>query len=229
MKEIAIKNNRIGLGLGGIHEWLIQRNEKYWVPTELHKWLSVYVMSNDESAYITSKDLNVSIPKAKRAIAPTGTIGNLAESTTGIEPIFCKAYKRHYYKGSKRVYEYVVDPTIKRAIEKGLDISKIEDAYDLTFQQRVKMQADVQKYVDMSISSTCNLPKWGTEKNNDSTVEDYSKILLKYAKRLHGFTCYPDGARGGQPLERVSIEEAMSNKDKVFEGYDACVSGSCGI
>jgi ribonucleotide reductase alpha subunit len=33
-------------------------------------------------------------PVKTRAIAPTGTIGIVAETTTGIEPIFCVAFKR---------------------------------------------------------------------------------------------------------------------------------------
>ena len=33
------KNRRLGLGLMGMHEWLIQRYEKHEVTTELHNWL----------------------------------------------------------------------------------------------------------------------------------------------------------------------------------------------
>jgi ribonucleoside-diphosphate reductase alpha chain len=230
MKEIAIRNNRIGLGLGGVHEWLIDRDCEYRVTSELHKWLNIYERESNESAYIISKDLGINIPLDKRAIAPTGTIGALSESTTGIEPIFCKAYKRSYFKGDKKVYEYVVDPVIRKAIEKGKDISKIQDSYDISFKDRVKLQADIQQYVDMAISSTCNLPEWGSSTNNEETLGEYSKVLLKYAKRLRGFTTYPNNSRGGQPLERVSIEEAMSNQNKVFETNEkSCVGGVCGV
>lgn len=230
MRTIAMENNRVGLGLGGIHEWLINNGSGYRPTVELHKWLNVYKRASDESAYVTAKALGVNIPKEKRAIAPTGTIGALSESTTGCEPIFCKAYKRHYYSGDKRLFEYVVDPVVKRAVDRGVDINTIQDAYDIDFADRVKLQADLQQYTDMAISSTCNLPEWGSEKNNESTVSQYSKILLKYAPRLRGFTCYPDKARGGQPLERVSIEEALTNQNKVFESNEgACKSGVCGV
>ena len=36
------KNRRLGLGLMGMHEWLIQRREQYEDTTEFHNWLSVY-------------------------------------------------------------------------------------------------------------------------------------------------------------------------------------------
>lgn len=232
MKEIAFKNNRIGLGLGGVHEWLIDRGYNYSVPAELHKWLNVYERGSDESAYVFAREIGMNIPLAKRAIAPTGTIGCLSESTTGIEPIFCKAYKRHYYnKDQNRVYQYVIDPVIRKAIDKGIDIKNIEDSYDLDFTQRVKLQADIQQYVDMAISSTINLPEWGSEKNNESTLEEYSKVILKYAKRLRGLTTYPNNSRGGQPLERVSLEEALTNKDIVFESKEdsSCKGGVCGV
>ena len=82
----------------------------------------------------------------------------------------------------------------------------------------------------MAISSTCNLPAWGSEKNNEETLKVNSKILLKYAKRLRGFTCYPDGSRGGQPLTRVDLEEAMKNEGQVFEEVvNECVNGVCGL
>ena len=226
-----MKNNRIGLGLGGIHEWLMMRGYNYEVVPELHKWLSIYEQESDGMAFVGAKQLGVSVPKGVRAIAPTGTIGIIAETTTGIEPLFCKAYKRRYRneKGDW-VHQYVVDGTVKRLLEQGVKLENIQDSYDLDFKQRVKFQADVQNYVDMSISSTCNMPSWGSDKNNEQTCEKMSMILLKYAKRLRGFTVYPDGCRGGQPLTRVSLDEALANEGVVFEETEnSCVNGVCGL
>lgn len=230
IREIGLKNNRIGLGLGGIHEWLMLRGSKYEVTQELHKWLNVYEQESDAAAFIGAKQLDVNIPKGKRAIAPTGTIGILAETTTGIEPLFCKAYKRRYLKDNKWHYQYVVDGSVKRLLDRGVKIEDIQDSYDLNFKQRVKFQADVQNYVDMAISSTCNLPAWGSEFNNEETLKKNSKMLLKYAKRLRGFTCYPDGARGGQPLTRVDLKTAMEQEGQVFEEHEhECIGGVCGL
>jgi ribonucleoside-diphosphate reductase alpha chain len=231
IREVGLKNNRIGLGLGGIHEWLMARRQEYEVTPELHKLLSIYEQESDSAAFIGAKQLGVAVPKGVRAIAPTGTIGIIAETTTGIEPLFCKAYKRRYLgDGEKWMYQYVIDGSVKRLMEQGIKPEEIKDAYDMTFKQRVKFQADVQNYVDMSISSTCNMPPWGSEANSESTLEKNSNTLLKYAKRLRGFTVYPDGCRDGQPLTRVSLEEALADEGKVFEETEnQCLNGVCGL
>jgi ribonucleoside-diphosphate reductase alpha chain len=230
IREVGDKNNRIGLGLGGMHEWLMLRGQPYKVTQELHKWLTLYKQESDSAAYVWSGKLGVAIPKGKRAIAPTGTIGILAETTTGIEPLFCKAYKRRYLDGTEWKFEYVVDGAVQRLLDKGIKLEDIQDSYDISFKDRVKFQADVQNYVDMAISSTCNLPEWGSDLNNEETLAKYSKLLLKYASRLRGFTCYPDGARGGQPLTRVPLELAMEQRGVVFEEKEhECVGGVCGV
>jgi ribonucleoside-diphosphate reductase alpha chain len=230
IREVGLKNNRIGLGLGGIHEWLMLRGEGYEVVPELHKWLSIYEQESDGSAFMGAKELGVSVPKGVRAVAPTGTLGILAETTTGIEPLFCKAYKRRYFKDGKWMAQYVVDGTVKRLMDKNVKLDDIQDSYDIDFKQRVKFQADVQNYIDMAISSTCNMAPWGSSKNNESTVEKNAEILLRYAKRLRGFTVYPDGARGGQPLNRVPVSEALANEGVAFEENEMeCVGGICGL
>lgn len=230
IKLVGNKNNRIGLGLGGIHEWLMVRGEGYNVTPELHKWLRIYEQESDGAAYVGAKFLGVAVPKGVRAIAPNGTIGILAETTTGIEPLFCKAYKRRYLVGKDWKYQFVVDGAVKRLMQQGVPVEKIQDSFDLTFKERVKFQADVQNYVDMAISSTCNIPSWGSEFNNEETLKANSKTLLKYAKRLRGFTVYPNGARGGQPLTRVELDEAIKKEGTVYEEtVNECVNGICGI
>ncbi len=48
--KVREKNRRLGLGLMGIHEWLLQRNSKYEVTPELHEWLKVYRDESKKSA-----------------------------------------------------------------------------------------------------------------------------------------------------------------------------------
>jgi ribonucleoside-diphosphate reductase alpha chain len=239
--KVREKNRRLGLGFMGVHEWLIKKNYKYEVSPELHQWLSVYEGVSDDISRKFADLLGVSRPVANRAIAPTGSIGILAGTSTGVEPIFAVAYKRRYLKGQNRwVYQYVVDSAAQELISLyGTDPDKVESAIDLAddYERRMRFQADVQDYVDMSISSTINLPSWGTKLNNEDTVDKFANTLAKYAHRLRGFTCYPDGARGGQPLTSVPYREAVEKLGEEFEehieSHDICdisgTGGSCGV
>jgi ribonucleoside-diphosphate reductase alpha chain len=235
--KVREKNRRLGLGLMGIHEWLLQRGQKYEVTDELHQWLQVYKDESKRSADEHCDRFYISRPVAYRAIAPTGTIGILASTTTGIEPLYAVAYKRRFLTdGTKWKYSYVVDATASRLIQDyGLAPDQIDSAHKLSsnFEQRIKFQADVQDYVDMSISSTINLPQWGSRGNNEDSVTEFAATLAKYAPRLRGFTCYPDGSRGGQPITECDYETAMNNKGTVFEEHDICDisghGGSCGV
>lgn len=235
IKEVRERNRRIGLGLMGVHEWLLQRGYDYEVNNELKDWLQVYKDESERAANEHCDRLYLSHPKAYRAIAPTGTIGTIAGTTTGIEPLYAVAYKRRYLvDGDKYRYEYVVDHTAQTLIEQdGIDPKKITTAYDLARdpEKRIKFQACVQDYVDMAISSTINLPEWGSKWNNEDKVIGMAELVAKYAPRLRGLTFYPDGSRGGQPLTPCSYETAMKHKGVIFEdNLDmACASGVCGI
>lgn len=232
--RVREKNRRLGLGLMGIHEWLLRKGYDYEVTPELHRWLEVYKTESEKAANEHCDRFYLNHPVAYRAIAPTGTIGILAGTTTGIEPLFAVAYKRRYLTdGTKWKYQYVVDSTAELLINSyGVDPDKIDTAYKLShdFERRVKFQYDIQKYVDQSISSTINLPAWGSKDNNESKVKDFAEVLAKYATGLRGFTCYPDGSRGGQPITEVSYSEAMAHKGVIFEdNEEVCKGGVCGI
>lgn len=231
--EIRIKNRRLGLGLMGLHEWLLSHGYNYGPCEELAGYLDVYAKSTEVAA-VYADAWGISRPVKTRAIAPTGTIAIIAETSGGLEPIFCVAYKRRYLKGDVWHYQYVVDPAAKRLLDAGVKPELIEDAYDLaeTPERRVAFQAWLQKYVDHSISSTLNLPAWGTEFNNEDKVEEFGNMLIKYLPDLRGMTCYPDGARGGQPLTRVKLATALKHGSEVFyETADVCDishGGTCG-
>ncbi len=239
--KVREQYRRLGLGLMGMHEWLIKRGSRYEVTPELHRWLRVYKSMSDATSSSFANDLGVSVPVANRAIAPTGSIGILAGTSTGVEPIFAVSYKRRYLKnGTKWHYQYVVDSAAQELIDLyGTDPENIESALDLAsdYKRRIKFQADVQDYVDMSISSTINLPQWGSKENNEDTVSDFATTLADYAHRLRGFTVYPDGCRGGQPLTPVPYSDAVGKLGEVFEEsietHDICDitghGGSCGV
>ena len=234
---IREKNRRLGLGLMGVHEWLLKRGYSYEPNEELAEWLQVWQDESTKAANSLCDTLGISKPVGFRAVAPTGSIGMLAGTTTGIEPLYAVAFKRRYLTGDKTWnYEYVVDGTAKHLIEQGINPDSIETSLDLAAdpERRLAFQAFVQGYTDHAISSTINLPAWGTELNNEDTVKDFAKMLAKYAPQLRGFTVYPDGARGGQPLTSVPYYEAHNQVGQVFteEFVDVCditgKGGTCG-
>lgn len=230
--ETREKNRRLGLGLMGVHEWLLKRGRKYGPDAELGRWLDRYAESTTHAREWAAV-LGVTPPVKTRAIAPNGTIGIVGETTTSGEPMLAAAYKRRVRNASANgdtvEYEYVVDPTAARLIEQGVDPSLIEDAYSLSYdvERRVAMQAWLQQYVDHGISSTINLPPAGQQ---PFTHEEFGEMLMQYLPSLRGVTAYPDGARGGQPLTAVPIEYAMSRTGVRFEeNEERCVGGACGV
>jgi len=233
--EVRKKNRRLGLGLMGIHEWLLQRGYKYEMNPELRQWLEVYREESERAANSLCDRLSISRPVAYRAIAPTGTIGIIAGTTTGIEPVYAVAYKRRYLTGSDNwKFQYFVDSTAEAIIqETGCNPNDIETSLSLAndYERRIAFQADVQDYVDMAISSTINLPSWGSDLNNPDRVDDFASVLASYAPRLRGFTVYPDGSRGGQPISLCSYKEAKRHKGVEFEenSTEQCKDGVCGI
>ena len=50
VEKVREKNRRLGLGLMGMHEWLIQRGSRYEVTPELHRWLAIYKGVSDRTA-----------------------------------------------------------------------------------------------------------------------------------------------------------------------------------
>lgn len=224
------KNRRLGLGLMGIYEWLAVRGKPYAPDTELGEWLSAWTTSTDV-ANRAADLLGVSRPIKTRALAPTGTIGSVAETTTSLEPVYGLAYKRRYLKGTVWHYQYVIEPIAKRFADMGIDVNSLETAFSLaeTPEKRLAFQAWVQQYVDHGISSTVNLP--AKEKQN-FTTEEFGATLMEYLPQLRGVTVYPDGARGGQPLTVVPYSEAVDWEGYEYQEYsneNACAGGVCGL
>ena len=234
VEKVRQQNSRIGLGLMGLHEWLLKGGYKYEMNDELKRWMKVYEQESKRAADEHCDRLFLNRPKGYRAIAPTGTISILAGTTSGIEPIYAVAYRRRYLTdGTRWKHQFVVDGTAESLIGDGIKPEDIESAVDLAAdpERRIKFQHELQKYVDHAISSTLNLPQWGSEFNNEDKVPEFAKIVRKYAPGLRGLTLYPDGSRGGQPISSCSYEEAHSKRGVIFEdnSEEQCLSGVCNI
>lgn len=228
MRDVGKINRRLGLGVMGLHEYMLLQGHRYEWFDGLDAFFDVWSgVSQDESVRYSS--IHGRRPVNTRAIAPTGTISIVAETTSGIEPIFCKAYKRRYIDGSVHRFQYVVDPTVRRLTGLGVSDKLFEDAHELSldFERRLDVQAQIQRCTDQAISNTINLPEPSEHVNG--FVDRFSAAMLKYLPMLKGVTVYPNGARPGQPLVPVDLEEALSHEGVVFEeDGDRCLNGVCG-
>jgi len=158
------------------------------------------------------------------AMAPTGTISLIPEVSSGIEPLFSKAYLRKD-RVSERVY---IHPLYKTIMESGEDLPEwFVDVKDLTPADHFETQSIIQRYTDGAVSKTINMPK-GT------SSEDLSKLTLEYIRDLKGVTIYVDESREGQILTHMSDKEVRnylkSSKEienSASEETVRCASGSC--
>jgi len=131
------------------------------------------------------------------AFAPTGTISLIADTTSGIEPLPAKAYKRKDRVG-ERIY---IHPLYKQFIENGEEIPDwFVDALELTPEEHFETTAVIQKLNDSSISKTQNLP-------STTTKEQLKDWILEYARDLIGITVYVDGSRKDQIINHLGEDE----------------------
>lgn len=234
--EVRDQNRRLGLGLIGVHEFLIMRGLRYGSDDALEV-LAPYMDAYDRAldhAHEWQDMLNLSLSKGATAIAPNGTIGIIAESTPSADPIFSaseiRQVKRAHHSGKDEFDGHViVDPIAKRAVVQGTDPSLIEDAYILSYdpERRIRQQAFLQDHTDHAISSTVNLPHPITD---PAQVADFGETLMKYLPRLRGITFYPDGARAGQPRTPVDLSWALEREGTILETVeDTCNGSVCGV
>jgi len=157
------------------------------------------------------------------AMAPTGTISLLPEVSSGIEPLFGKAYVRND-RVSNRVYVHSI---YKNHLETDEELPDwFVDATDLNPTDHFEIQSIVQKYTDGAVSKTINMPK-GT------TSDELSRFTLEYIHDLKGVTVYVDGCREQQIATHLSEEEARryletGDVDSVAdESSTNCATGAC--
>jgi ribonucleoside-diphosphate reductase alpha chain len=56
----------------------------------------------------------------------------------------------------------------------------------------------------------------------EGRVNEFARTLIWIRTSTQGFTCYPDGSRGGQPLTICDYETAVSNRGTIYEEHDVC-------
>ncbi|WP_258101852.1 adenosylcobalamin-dependent ribonucleoside-diphosphate reductase [Marinoscillum pacificum] len=159
-------------------------------------------------------------------VAPTGTVSMLAQTSSGIEPVFMLSYKRRRKATDLSEKEATfIDDSGDRWEEFDVYHKKLEDwkalypnkaieespyagatAPEIDWQKRIELQALIQKYVTHSISSTINLPA-------DTSVEEVDQIYRQaWQQGLKGITVYRDGSRTG-----VLISQEETKEDDIIE------------
>ena len=127
-------------------------------------------------------------------VPPVGTGSIVAQTSSGIEPIFCTSYRRKVKNHDGETYsEYkVYHPLVKKLFGSDEDLPPyVVTAHQIDPYFRVRMQGVIQKYVDSSISSTVNL----AENVSVETVADI--YMTAYKAGLKGITVYREGSREG--------------------------------
>lgn len=156
--------------------------------------------------------------------APAGSISTLAQTTSGIEPVFMLKYTRRKRIAPSDVTARVdfVDPMGDRwqeftvyhhGIKRWMDITGKSDlrespyynstATEIDWIKAVDIQAAAQKFIDHSLSKTINLP-------SDASLKTVNDVYMHAWKTgCKGITIYRDGCRQG-----VLISESVKKQDE---------------
>ena len=178
-------------------------------------------------------------------VAPTGTLSMLAQTSSGIEPVFMLGYKRRRKINSAAddakvtfvddmgdsweefdVFHPKLNEWMKVTGETDVNLSPYagSTAPEIDWIKRVELQALVQKYVTHSISSTINLPE-------DIEVDKVAQIYIEsWKKGLKGITVYRDGSRSGVLVSSdTKKEKTEAEKQEADEKALANFSKSFGV
>lgn len=252
---------RVGLGIGGWADMLYLLGIPYNSEEALALAEKIMKTIND-AAHESSRELakvrgafplwSESIYKneepirnaAITTIAPTGTIGIIANTSGGCEPVFALAYKHMVKDESTNREMYFADPAfdavakregfwseklMAKVAETG-NVHGIDEvpekwkkvfvtAHEITPEWHVRMQGAWQKNLDNAVSKTINLP-------NEAVVDDVAKAyLLAFDLGCMGITIYRDGCKEWQVLN-VGTKKEEKKIDNSAEKADMRVRPS---
>ncbi len=244
-------NRKIGMGVMGFADMLVQIGVKYnsaqgvKVAEEVMKFVQEtgHKMSQElaeekgcfpnweDSEYekVGQKMRNATIT----TIAPTGTISMIADTSSGVEPLFAISFIKNVMDKDELVMTTPVflamakergfySEELMKKIAKQGDLHGIDEvpedikdifvvAHDVSPEWHIKIQAAFQKYTDNAVSKTVNFP-------NSATKEDVAEVYkLAYEMGCKGVTIYRDGSRNEQVLNIGSVnkgsEKTNTNQD----------------
>lgn len=246
IKETVLSIRRIGLGIGGWADMLVKLRIPYDSEKALGLAEKVMKFINDEGHKMSEelaterkpfplwKDSIYKKPirnSTVTTIAPTGTIGVLANTSGGCEPLFAIAY-RHIVKSENRTLSFVnplfeklardggfySEDLMAKIAEHGVlrDISEIPadvravfgTAHEIDPEWHVRTQAAFQKYTDNGVSKTINL-------RHGVMVDDIERAyLLAWETDCRGITVFRDGCKDEQVLNLGTKAATPSSEDQ---------------
>jgi len=217
-QEAMERTRKIGLGIMGLHDMLIQLGLPYdseegrTLAGEVMEFISreadkkSYELAMKEGHYDGYDTIPDGIPYRRNAnlttIAPTGTLSMISNCSSGCEPYYAPVTVKEVLDGTKFIMPNKWLPQeAKEAIEQGYEWDLMvsnpdlfKSAGDIHWSDHIKMQAVLQKHIDSSISKTINMP-------NDTTVKEVKEAYeLAYKLGCKGVTIYRDGSRETQVL-----------------------------
>lgn len=205
IEEAAKRTRKIGLGIMGWADALIKMGIPYgsqssidnahaiWRFVDTHAFEASKKLAEERGAYPAFQG-EIPIRNATRTcIAPTGTISLIADVSSGIEPVFAFEHTRMAFGGTQEL-KYV-HPLYEQAKREGWYSPEVfVEAHQVPVKAQIKMQAAFQKWTDLAVSKTINLP-------NDATIDDVRvAYFMAWENGCKGITVYRDGCREGQVL-----------------------------
>ena len=160
----------------------------------------------------------------RMTVAPTGTISMLADTSSGVEPLFALAWRKtnilegetlyyvnKYFEKDARNHEFYSDELMEYishggSIQTRTDIPEwAKGVYvtsaDISPEAHVGMQSAFQESCDSGISKTVNFP-------NESPIEDvYTAYMTAWESGCKGITVYRAGSREKEVLIKAEKPE----------------------
>jgi len=189
---------------------------------EGHPFISLVLSQEPELKKLYNKHGRRNV--ALLTTAPTGSVSTQTQTTSGIEPAYMLSYVRRkkHNPSDKNARADFVDAmgdswqeftVYHHGVKKWMDVTGETDitkspyhgatSNDVDWVASVDLQAVAQKYIDHSISKTCNLPE-------NVSREVVSQVYMRaWEKGCKGFTVYRDKCRDG-----VLINASQSKKSK---------------
>ena len=219
ISEAVRHTRKIGLGVMGWADLLFRLRIPYDSDRALE--LAEKIMSViKETAHETSVELGKEkgIPGALEhlgrrnatltCIAPTGTIALLADCSSGIEPLFALEHTRvrTQIDGTKVIMKQVNShyaEALKEELPENVIKSVFITSHDVAPLSHVRTQGVFQKYTDLAVSKTVNLPHESTKKD---VLDSY---VTAWKLGCKGITIYRDGSKSMQVLYRKEEDKKL--------------------